>query len=46
MVMRNSYTVLVRKLEGKKLLDRHRCRWEKNVKMHAKEIRFACKNSI
>lgn len=42
-MMKNTYKILVRKPEGKKLLDRRRCRWEKNVKMHATEIQFACK---
>jgi len=45
MMMKNTYKILVRKLEGKKLLDSRRCRWEENVKMRAAEIRFACKNS-
>jgi len=41
-LMKNTYKILVRKLEGKKLLDRRRCRWESNVKIHAIEILFAC----
>jgi hypothetical protein len=31
--MRNVYTILVRKLEEKKLHGRARCRWEDNTKM-------------
>ena len=41
---KSAYKSLVRKPEGKKLLDRRRCRWENSVKMHATEIRVACEN--
>jgi hypothetical protein len=29
--------MLVRKLEGKRPLERHRCRWKYNIKMDLKE---------
>ena len=29
-----AYVVLVGKLDGKKPLERHRLRWEDNIKMH------------
>jgi hypothetical protein len=32
------YRVLIRKPEGKRPLDRHRCRWEDNIKLDLKEI--------
>lgn len=41
-MMKNTYKILVRKPEGKKLFDRRRCRWENNVKMHVTEIWFVC----
>jgi hypothetical protein len=34
--MKNAYNVSVRKLEGKRLLGRHRHRWEKGIKMYLK----------
>jgi hypothetical protein len=36
--MRNSYNILVVKLEGKRPLGRPRCRWEGNIKMDLEEI--------
>jgi len=35
--MRDEYTVLVRKPEGKKPLGRQRIRWEDNIKMYLQE---------
>jgi hypothetical protein len=32
------YGILVGKLEGKRILGRHRCRWEDNIKMDLKEV--------
>jgi hypothetical protein len=34
--MRNSYTIFVRKTEGKRPLARYRCRWE-GIRMHLRE---------
>jgi hypothetical protein len=45
-MMKNTYKILVRKLEGMKLLDECRCKWENNVRMCATEIQFACVNYI
>jgi hypothetical protein len=36
--MRNSYNILVRKFEGKRLRGRPRCRWECNIRMNLREI--------
>jgi hypothetical protein len=36
--VRNLYTILVRKAEGKRLFERSRHRWEDNIKMDIKEI--------
>jgi len=36
--MKNSYKVLVRKPEGKRLLGRPRCRWEDKIRMDLKEM--------
>jgi hypothetical protein len=33
-----AYRTLVRKLEGKRTLGRHRCRWEDNIKRDGQEI--------
>ena len=33
-----AYRMLVEKPEGKKLLGRHRCTWEYNIKMDLQEI--------
>jgi hypothetical protein len=38
MDMRNSYNILVRKPEGKKLHRRHGHRWEDNIRMVLREI--------
>ena len=35
---RNAYRVLVGKPEGKRLLERPRCRWEDNIKMDLREV--------
>jgi hypothetical protein len=35
---RNPYNILVGKPEGKRLLGRHRCRWEDNIKINFREI--------
>jgi hypothetical protein len=40
--MRNSYSILVGKDYGKKLLGRSRHRWKHNIKIHLKEI--GCSN--
>jgi hypothetical protein len=37
---RNAYRVLVGKAEGKRPLERPRCRWEDNIKMDLKEKRW------
>jgi hypothetical protein len=31
--MRNAYTILVKKTEGKRPLERYGCRWEDNIKI-------------
>jgi hypothetical protein len=36
--MRNSYSILVGKPEGKRPLGRHRQRWEDNIRMNLREI--------
>jgi hypothetical protein len=36
--MRNTYRIVARKLEGKRPLGRHKCRWEDNIKIDLKEI--------
>jgi hypothetical protein len=36
--MRNTYNIIVGKLEGKKPLGRSRCRWKHNIKMDLREI--------
>jgi len=35
--VRSAYTILIGKLEGKRLLGRHRHRWENNVGMRVRE---------
>jgi hypothetical protein len=37
-VMRNAYKILVRKPHGKRPFERHRHRWEDNIRMDLKEI--------
>jgi hypothetical protein len=37
-IKRNAYGILAGKLEGKRPLERPRCRWENNIKIHVKEI--------
>jgi hypothetical protein len=37
---RSAYRILMRKHEGKALLVRHRFRWETDIKMILKEIRW------
>jgi len=36
--VRNAYKILVRKPEGKRLLGRHRRKWEDNIRMNVREI--------
>jgi len=36
--LRKAYKILIKKLEGKRPLGRHRHRWEDNIKMDLKEI--------
>jgi hypothetical protein len=38
--LRNEYTILVEKAEGKRPLGRPRRRWENNIKMEFREIGF------
>jgi hypothetical protein len=38
--MRNSYKILVRKPEGERPIKRYRCRWEDNIRMDLREIRW------
>jgi hypothetical protein len=38
--MRNAYTILVRKPEGKRQLGRPRRKWENNIEMNLGEIGF------
>jgi hypothetical protein len=38
--MRNSYTILIGKLEGKRLPERSRRIWQDNIKMDLSEIRL------
>jgi hypothetical protein len=35
--MRNAYNILVRKHNVKRPLGRHRCRWEDNIRIDARE---------
>jgi hypothetical protein len=35
---RNAYTIIVGKPEGKRLIQRLRCRWEDNIKIDLREI--------
>jgi hypothetical protein len=35
--MRNTYSILVRKPEGKRPLRRFRCRWEDNIRIDLRE---------
>jgi hypothetical protein len=35
--MRNAYKILIGKPKGRRLLGRHVCRWEDNIKMDFKE---------
>jgi hypothetical protein len=39
---RNMYRVLVGKAEGKRPLERQRCRWEDGIKMDFREIGWVC----
>jgi hypothetical protein len=36
--MRNAYTILVGKPEGKRPLGRPRCRWEDDIRMDLREV--------
>jgi hypothetical protein len=38
--MRGAYNILIGRPEGRKLLERPRRRWEDNIKMDLREIRF------
>jgi hypothetical protein len=38
--MRNAYSTLVGKPEGKRPLGRPRCRWEDNIRINPKEIEW------
>jgi hypothetical protein len=40
--MRNTYSILVGKLEGKRPLGRPRHRWEDNIRMDVREIGWEC----
>jgi hypothetical protein len=37
--LRNAYSILVGKVEGKRPLGRHRRRWEMSIRMDVREIR-------
>jgi hypothetical protein len=37
---RDAYVVLIGEPEGKRLLGRHRCRWEDNIKMDLQEVEW------
>jgi hypothetical protein len=39
---RNVYRIFVGRPEGKRLLERPRCRWEDGVKMYLREIGWGC----
>jgi len=39
---RGTYRVLVGKPEGKRPLGRPRHRWEDNIRMYLREVRFGC----
>jgi hypothetical protein len=43
---KNVYTVLVGKPEGKRPLEKPRCRWEDNIKMNLREVRWSGMDSI
>jgi hypothetical protein len=43
---RGVYRVLVARPEGKRPLERRRCRWEDNIKMDLREIGIDGENSI
>jgi hypothetical protein len=38
--MRNAYKILVGRPEGKAPLERHRYRWEYNIKVYLRKMRF------
>jgi hypothetical protein len=38
--IRNAYNILVRKLEGKRQFGRPSCRWEDNIRINLREIRW------
>jgi hypothetical protein len=42
----NAYSVLVRKLEGERLLERLRRRWEGNIRTELKEIRYGARSGL
>jgi len=35
---RNAYKIMVGKSEGRRVLGRHRCRWEDDIRMYVREI--------
>jgi hypothetical protein len=43
---KNAYRILVGKLEGKRPLERSRRRWENNIKMDLREMRWGGMNRI
>jgi len=40
--MRNAHKILVRKLEGKRTRRRPESRWENNIRMDLRKIRWEC----
>jgi hypothetical protein len=36
--IRNAYSILVGKLEGKRLLGRHEIKWEDNIRIYLRKI--------
>jgi hypothetical protein len=44
--MRNAYNILVGKPEGKRSLGRPMCRWEDNIRMDLREIRWEVVNWV
>jgi hypothetical protein len=35
---RNAYKIMVGKSEGRRVLGRHRCRWQDDIRMYVREI--------
>jgi hypothetical protein len=44
--MRNTYMGLIGKPEGKRQLGGNGCKWEDNIKMDLKEVRWECVDRI